>query len=66
MLKLTKKEKKITVETGSGKLTWDANKGGEIVEFSCKNEKESHKLLSFPHSVCGLKFIIDGSPYLLS
>jgi hypothetical protein len=39
MLKLTKKEKKITIETVSGKLTWDADRGGEIVEFSCKNEK---------------------------
>ena len=65
MLKLSVKGKKITVETGSGRITWDAEKGGEITEFTCKNEKEAHRLLSERDTICGLKFVIDGRAYRL-
>ncbi|MCM8822357.1 MAG: hypothetical protein NC831_06040 [Candidatus Omnitrophica bacterium] len=66
MLKLTRKGRKITVETGSGSITWDADKGGEIIDFACKNEKESHKLLSDDATISGLKFVIGGQAYKLS
>lgn len=66
MLKLSKNGKKITVETGTGKITWDAERGGEIVGFACKNEKETHKLVDGKEPVCDIKFIIDGQSYKLS
>ncbi|MCX7705183.1 MAG: hypothetical protein N2115_02855 [bacterium] len=66
MLKLSRKGRKITVETGTGKITWDADRGGEIVDFACKNEKERHALLSENDTICGLKFVIDGASYKLS
>ncbi len=66
MLKIRRDGRKITVETGSGKLTWNADKGGEIVDFACKNEMESHKLLSGSNTICGLRFVVDGKAYNLS
>ncbi|MCM8759717.1 MAG: hypothetical protein NC906_08125 [Candidatus Omnitrophica bacterium] len=66
MLKLRRKGSEISVETCTGKITWDADKGGEIVEFACKNIKETHSLLSENDTICGLKFVIDGISYKLS
>lgn len=66
MLKVNRKENRIIVETATGKIIWDSDRGGEIVEFSCKNEKESHRLLDEKDTICGLKFIIDGQSYKLS
>ncbi len=63
MLKLTRKGKKITVETATGKITWDADRGGDIVYFACKNEMETHSLVNEKDTICGLKFIIGGRVY---
>ncbi|HPP66306.1 MAG TPA: hypothetical protein PKX05_00140 [bacterium] len=66
MLTIRRERNKITVETGSGRLTWDANRGGEIVDFFCKDEMESHPLLSDSHTICGLRFIVNNRIYNLS
>lgn len=66
MLKMRKKGNTLTVETGSSRLTWDADRGGEIVDFACKNEMETHKLLADSDTICGLRFVVNGKVYDLA
>jgi len=66
MLKIRKDGSAITVETGSGRITWDAARGGEITGFWCKNELYTHKLLARPDTIPGLTFVINGRLFRLS
>lgn len=66
MLKLTKKGSTLSVETMGGKLTWDAAKGGQIVEFIAKNELEAHSMLPPGALLPDLRFIANGGPLRLA
>lgn len=60
MLKLTQKSGRITVELGSGRLTWDAARGGQIVALACKNELAAHELLPADLPLAALRTVVDG------
>ena len=45
MLHVTRKASTLTVETLGGRLTWDAQGGGQICAFTIKDELAEHPLL---------------------
>lgn len=64
MLVLSREGNTLSVETGVGILTWDAERGGQIIRLVAKDDLFSHSLLN--GSVPDLRFKVNGKPVLLS
>lgn len=66
MLSLKRNATTITVETAGGILAWDAGRGGQITEFTVKNELASHRLLPPGSVLPDLQWIVDKQPVRLA
>ncbi len=60
MLNLTRNGSQTSVELGTGVISFDTECGGEIVSLTCKNELESHELVTGNQTAPGLFCVVDG------
>lgn len=66
MLKLSCEGSTIRIETMGGILTWDARCGGQISEFTVKDELFSHPLLGEGRALPDLRLMVNGKYLCLS
>ncbi len=65
MLQITDKSSTIVVETMGGRLAFDAARGGQITEFSVKDDLFEHPVMVPDGGLAGFRFRVDRQPIQL-